>query len=142
MEGAPGAARLEWVQADALDMPFQREFELATCFGALGHILPRDEPRFVDQIARALRPNGRFLFVSSFMPSPFSLRYWLSRSFNAAMHVRNLLVAPPFVMFYLTFLLPAAQELLESRGFRVTLHQRFCGPRYADACLVEATLCE
>src|SRR5687768_13769018 len=37
---APGEARIELVRGDALDMPFDSEFDLAVCFGALGHILP------------------------------------------------------------------------------------------------------
>ena len=34
------------------------------------------------------------------------------RGFNAAMHVRNALVHPPFVMCYFTFILP---DVLEGR---------------------------
>ena len=33
------------------------------------------------------------------------------------MRIRNLLVRPPFVMYYLTFLLPRARKLLVERGF-------------------------
>jgi SAM-dependent methyltransferase len=92
---------------------------VAVCFGAFGHILPKDEPRFVNEIARVLRPGGRFVFVTSTMPPLWSLRYWVARGFNGAMHLRNLLVSPPFIMYYLTFLLPRAQQLLESAGFDV-----------------------
>src|SRR5437588_4639549 len=44
---AAGAAGLEYVRGDALAMPFGAEFDLAVCFGALGHIARRDERRFV-----------------------------------------------------------------------------------------------
>lgn len=117
----PGKARVELVQRDVLEMDFHEEFDLAVTLGASGHILPKDEPRFIERIAAALRPGGRFVFVTSEMPPLLSLRFVLSRGFNAAMHVRNLLVRPPFVMFYLTFLLPAAKRLLEEHGFDVTV---------------------
>jgi SAM-dependent methyltransferase len=115
-------ARVEFVKRDVLEMDFREEFDLAVTVGSLGHILPKDEPRFVERVAAALRPGGRFVFVTGEMPPLLSLRYLLSRGFNAAMHVRNLLVQPPFIMFYLTFLLPTAVRLLSEHGFDVTVH--------------------
>jgi SAM-dependent methyltransferase len=112
-------AGFDWVRADALDVPFGPAFDVVVCFGALGHFLERDQPRLVAQAAGLLRPGGRFVFVTSHMPPAWSARYWLARGFNAAMHVRNLLVSPPFVMYYLTFLLPGARELLEREGLDV-----------------------
>jgi hypothetical protein len=53
------------------------------------------------------------------MPSIWTRRYWLARGFDTLMHVRNLLVKPPFVMYYLTFLLPDVRLLLESAGLAV-----------------------
>ena len=97
---------VQLVQGDVLEMKFHEEFDLAITAGSLGHILPRDEPRFVERIAASLKPGGRFVFVTTEMPPWWSARYLLSRGFNAAMHVRNLLKRPPFIMFYLTFLLP------------------------------------
>jgi hypothetical protein len=35
------------------------------------------------------------------------------------MHVRNRLLSPPFVMYYLTFLLPEVRSLLEREGLTV-----------------------
>src|SRR5207253_6352639 len=122
---APGTAALQFVRADALRMPFAGAFDLAVCFGAFGHILTRDEPRFVAQVAQALRPGGRFVFVTSRMPSMLSPIYWLARGFNGAMRVRNFLLSPPFIMYYLTFLLPEAQTLLEAAGFDVEVKSDF-----------------
>ena len=115
---APGAA-LDWVRADALDVPFGPVFDVVVSFGAFGHFLERDQPRLVAQAAGLLRPGGRFVFVTAHMPPPWSARYWLERGFNAAMHVRNLLVSPPFVMYYLTFLLPEVRAMLEQDGLTV-----------------------
>ncbi len=106
----------EWVRADALAAPFGPSFDIAVCFGALGHIPRRDEPRFVREVAGLLRPGGRFMFVTGHLPPVWSARRRLARGFNAAMHVRNLLVSPPFVMYYLTFLLPDVVRLLEAEG--------------------------
>ena len=39
------------------------------------------------------------------------------------MRVRNLLWRPPFIMYYLSFLLPQARHLLERHGFEVTVHR-------------------
>ncbi len=65
---APGDAQLEFVRGDVLAMPFAAAFDLAVSFGAFGHILQQDEPRFVAEIARLLRPGGRFIFITTPMP--------------------------------------------------------------------------
>jgi SAM-dependent methyltransferase len=129
---------LELVRGDALAMPFAAEFDVVVCFGAFGHILPRDEPRFVAQIARVLRPGGRFVFVTSYLPPRWSGRYWLARVFNGAMHVRNLLRSPPFIMYYLTFLLPEVAELLGRHGLTVETHELSLGKPMREIRLVSA----
>ena len=129
---------LEFILGDALDMPFDCEFDLAVCFGAHGHILPKDEPRFVNQIAKVLRPGGRFAFVSGYMPPLWSPRLWLARAFNAAMQARNVLFQPPFIMYYLTFMLPRAARLLEQGGFDVAIDDTCFTGRLAPLKLVVA----
>lgn len=116
------APRVELVRGDVLNMDFREEFDLAVTVGSLGHILPRDEPRFIERIHAALRPGGRFAFVTTRMPPIWSPPYLLSRGFNAAMRVRNLVKRPPFIMYYLTFLLPEIARLLERQGFDVRVH--------------------
>jgi ubiquinone/menaquinone biosynthesis C-methylase UbiE len=136
---AAGSAVLEFVRGDALRMPFADAFDLAVSFGAFGHIVKRDQPRFVAEIARLLRPGGRFVFVSSFMPPLWSPNYWLRRAFNGVMRVRNWLKSPPFIMYYLTFLLPEVTRLLEAHGFAVELPGvQFARP-FATMRLVVAT---
>jgi ubiquinone/menaquinone biosynthesis C-methylase UbiE len=120
---APGGARVHYVRGNALALPFGPVFDVVVCFGALGHILRRDQLGFVSEVARVLRPGGRFVFVSSYMPPVWSARRWLARGFNAAMHVRNALVSPPFVMYYLTFLLPEVQVLLDQVGLEVDVRR-------------------
>ena len=136
-----GEASLEFVQGDALDMPFEAEFDLAVSLGAFPHILEKDEPRFVAQVARALKPGGRFIFVTSNMPSVWSRRYWLFRGLNAAMRLRNLLIRPPFIAGKLTFLLPKAKRVLERHGFEVAVKEPF-GGRLAYLKLVIARVNE
>ena len=135
----PGDAAVELVHGDVLDMPWEAEFDVAVCFGALGHILPRDEPRFVSQIHKVLRPGGRFLFPTTYLPPHWSAAYWLCRGFNAAMHVRNALFSPSFIMFYLTFLLPEAARMLEDAGFGVEVKDDVFAPRFRALKLVIAT---
>ena len=134
----PGEPRVEFVQGDVLQMNFREEFDLAITVGSLGHILRKDEPRFVASIAAALKPGGRFAFLTTEMPPLWSPRYLLSRGFNAAMHVRNILKRPPFIMFYLTFLLPQARRLLEQHGFQVTVHDDAFSGRYRPLQVVVA----
>ena len=51
---APGTAPLEFVRGNVLSMPFDRAFDVAVSFGAFGHILRKDEPRFVQAYGWAL----------------------------------------------------------------------------------------
>jgi ubiquinone/menaquinone biosynthesis C-methylase UbiE len=119
---APGTAALEYVYGDALAMPVPAaQFDVAVCFGAHGHILRKDEDRFVREVARVLRPGGRFVFVTADMPPWWSPALWAARAFNGVIWLRNWLVVPPFIMYYLTFMLPGVKRLLERRGFAVEI---------------------
>jgi SAM-dependent methyltransferase len=135
----PGEPPVELIQGDVLEMDFHEEFDLAITVGSLGHILPADEPRFIERIAAALKPGGRFAFVTHAMPPAWSRAYLLSRGFNAAMHARNLIKRPPFVMFYLTFLLPGIIKLLEKQGFEVVVHDDAFSGRVRMLKVVVAT---
>lgn len=135
----PGHAKVEFVEANVLAMPFREEFDVAASFGTLGHFLPRDRPILIDQIWRSLKPGGRFVFASSYLPPWYSRRYWLSRAFNGAMHLRNWLIRPKFIMYYLTFLVPEATKLLEERGFSVEVKKEVFPKPFESACLVVAT---
>ena len=141
LEEAPGEAAVELVRGDALALPWREEFELVTSFGAFGHIPEADEPRLVEQVHQVLRPQGRFLFITAEAPSRWRPGYWMARAFNAAMRVRNALWDPPFVMYYLTFLLPRARALLEARGFSVEVQRHVLPEPYArhGLCGVIAT---
>jgi SAM-dependent methyltransferase len=135
---APGTAALRFVRGDVLDMPFDGEFDVATCFGALGHILESDHDRFAKSVHKALKPGGRFLFVTGDMPTPMNPRWWMGRGFNFAMHVRNAIFDPPFVMFYLLLMVPQAREVLERNGFDVEVVSG-AFPKFPTAKLVIGT---
>ncbi|MBX5483222.1 MAG: class I SAM-dependent methyltransferase [Myxococcaceae bacterium] len=135
---APGATPFALVRGDALALPFRRAFDLVTCFGAFGHIPVRDEPRFVEQIARALRPGGCFVFVTTDPIPWWHPVWWMARGFNAAMHLRNALRKPEFVMYYLTFQLPRATALLEQAGFTVETRRGAFSRPYGRLVLVIA----
>jgi ubiquinone/menaquinone biosynthesis C-methylase UbiE len=137
--GAPGTAALECIHGDALKMPFGAEFDIAVFFGAQGHILRKDEDRFVAEVARVLRPGGRFVFVSAFVPPWWSPLLWAARAFNGVMWLRNWLVDPPFIMYYLTFMLPAVTRLLERHGFGVEVRDLGLGGLWAGVKVVIAT---
>jgi ubiquinone/menaquinone biosynthesis C-methylase UbiE len=122
---AKGEAEGTFVQGDALKLPFTSEFDVATCCGAFGHIEPEDQDRFIRGVYRALKPGGRFVFITSVPLSPADRSWWLYRGFNATMRVRNVLWDPPFIMYYLIFTLPRALEVLTRNGFKVQVHQPF-----------------
>jgi ubiquinone/menaquinone biosynthesis C-methylase UbiE len=136
---APGSGRLEWVRGDALALPLGAAFDLVVSFGAFGHILRRDQPALLEEVRRVLRPGGRFVFVTSAMPRPWTRRYWLARGFNGAMHVRNRLVSPAFVMYYLTFQLPQVGHDLERLGLSVEVSALEGVTRPGNLYLVAAT---
>ncbi len=142
-ERAPGGAMVSLVQADVLAHESAApwgEHELATCFGAFGHILESDEPRFVRAVRASLVVGGRFVFVTAEKgPSPAELGFWTTHGFNAAMRVRNALWSPPFVMYYLTFLLPRATALLEAEGFSVRVSRGVFAPPFDRYLRVVAT---
>lgn len=119
MASLDGTASVEFVEADIYTTSFKDEFDVITCFGALGHILPEDERRFLQLIHRALKPGGRFVFVSGYPPPFFAPRSLIFRAFNAIMRVRNALIKPEFIMYYLNFLLPDVKTMLENEGFTV-----------------------
>lgn len=129
----------ELVRGDALALPFREEFDVATSVGAFGHILPEDEDRFVAGIARALRPGGRFVFATGERPPPTSSWFWVAHGFNAVMRVRNALIKPEFIMYYLTFLWPEVRALLERHGFEVEARRGLCPKPYERAIIVVAT---
>lgn len=114
----PGGAELEFLQRDVLDAPERTtNYDAAVCFGALGHILPRDQDRFLANVFAQLTPGGRFYFISGPLPPFWSRQRLMSRAFNFAMHIRNWLIRPPFIMYYLTFLLPGILDKLREHGF-------------------------
>lgn len=134
----PGTAEMVFVKGDALDLPFEAQFDLAVSFGAFGHIVDDDEVRLVASVAKALRPGGRFVFVTAEHAPPLAPGVLQARAFNAVMRVRNALWSPPFVMYYLTFLLPRARALLEAAGLSVEVRRGVLPAPYQRYVLVIA----
>ncbi len=129
------------IRADVLEFDAAAVFDVVTCFGALGHVVGRDQHRLLELVARVLRPDGRFVFASAERPPPWSPRLWLSLGFNLGVAVRNALLRPPFVMYYLSFLLPRARRLLAEHGFETRVH-RGIDPEHPWVDLVVATKLE
>jgi ubiquinone/menaquinone biosynthesis C-methylase UbiE len=136
---AEGTADVDFVEADVMEMTFREEFDVVTCFGALGHILPQDERKFLKLIHRALKPGGRFVFVTGYHPHPLSPVNIVLRSFNGIMRVRNAIIDPPFIMYYLTFLLPEVERQLKEAGFTPEIRKEVFPDPFRKYCLVIAT---
>ena len=139
MERVAGTAAVEFVEADVLALPFKEQFDVATCFGALGHIVPKDQPAFLRGIRQALKPGGRFVFVTAPHPRFFSFAHLFYRTFDTAMAIRNALIKPPFIMYYLNFLLPEIETLLKHEGFAVEIRTGLFAKPFSRCCLVVAT---
>ena len=138
LSDAPGEAKIDLVRGDALALPYDREMDVVTSVGAFGHVLPEDEDRFVAGIARALRPGGRFVFATGRRPKPSQPWFWMAHGFNAVMRVRNAVLKPQFIMYYLTFLWPEVRALLERHGLRPEAHEGLCPAPYERAIIVVA----
>jgi ubiquinone/menaquinone biosynthesis C-methylase UbiE len=136
---APGTAPIRLVRTDARWLPFRDRFDTAVCVGALGHFVGADQDLFLDAIAMALVKGGRFAIISGGPISRANAGYWLAKGFNAAMHVRNALLKPEFVMFYLTFLLPEVLPLLEKHGFSARVLPADFPPPFGRMKLVVGT---
>jgi ubiquinone/menaquinone biosynthesis C-methylase UbiE len=117
--------KVELLQQDVLEMEFEADFDVVTCCGAFGHVLQHQQDAFAERVRNALRPGGRFLFITRSMPEPLSRAWLFSRGFNAAMHVRNALIKPEFIMFYLTFTLERARRVLGRHGFELDVRSPF-----------------
>jgi ubiquinone/menaquinone biosynthesis C-methylase UbiE len=139
LKSAPGEAKIELVRGDAFALPFEDEFDVVTSVGAFGHVERKDEDRFVKGLFRALKKGGRFVFATSNAPPPTSTWFWAAHGFNAVMRVRNAVLKPEFIMYYLTFLWPEVEPLLVRNGFRVEAIAGKCPHPYERAILVVAT---
>lgn len=134
-----GRVSPEWVQADVRALSFRQEFDLVTCFGALGHIVPEEQRAFLRMIHAALRPGGQFLFVTGYPPALLSPASLALRGFNAVMRIRNTLRRPPFIMYYLMFLLPEIEQTLTEEGFEVEVRSGLFARPFDRYRLVVAT---
>ncbi len=122
--------RLVLVQQDVLALGLEARFELATVFGALGHLRPAVQERFLAAARSCLTPGGRLAFVTAPVPPPWSLALWLAAGFDAAMWLRNRLWQPPFVMYYLSWPLGRSLRLLRQAGFAAEVRRlELPGPR-------------
>lgn len=128
---------VELIEGDARDLPFEGAFDLVVSFGAFGHITVPEQPAFLAGIHRALRPGGRFVFVTSELPKRPTRTVLAYRAFNLVMRVRNRLLRPRFVMYYLNFLWPEARDRLERAGFRV-IRERIANGPFQGAWVVQA----
>lgn len=135
----PGSHILEFVQGEALHLPFNEEFDIVTNFGGLGHIVNKDVPLFLEKVNKSLKKDGRFIFVTTDHPSVASMAFWRSYSFNFLIHIRNVLIKPPFIMYYLTFQLPKIKTQLEEKGFEVEIREGLFPKPFHTFKLVLAT---
>ena len=135
--------QIKFIESEIFDAKIDQQFDLVVSFGAFGHILRKDEPRFVELIHDSLKPGGKFVCVTTTMFPIWSPTYLFSRGFNAAMRIRNFLIRPPFIMYYLTFLWPDIEELFSRVGMKIEAQPLFPDrSRFKRLLYVEATRVE
>lgn len=122
LRATPGGPTLRFVQGNALELDYHEVFDVVTSFGAFGHFQPYQQPALIRGVYEALVPGGRFGFVTSTMPTPRERLWWVYRGFNGVMRVRNRIVKPEFVMYYLHFTVPQILPMFEAEGFDVVLY--------------------
>lgn len=105
--------KIELIHQDIFTLEYLEQFDLVTCFGAEGHIERHRQKDFIGIIYSSLKSGGEFVIVTSEMPSLLSPPLWIYLSFDLIMRVRNILIKPPFVMYYLNFLLPNVLNLFK-----------------------------
>jgi ubiquinone/menaquinone biosynthesis C-methylase UbiE len=130
--------RIELVESDIFNVPYQSEFDVVTCFGAFGHILREDEPRFLALIRKALVPGGRFIFATATKPPFYQPKALIAHGFNGVMRLRNALISPPFIMYYLTFMMPDVERLLRWTGFEVKKHEGLFDAPFESVVVISA----
>lgn len=104
------------IHGDFLKVYWENHFDLITSVGVLGHIQPDQQHEFFRRVYSALKPGGMFLSVLGDLRG----RPWVylpALAFDSLMRVRNFVWHPTFVMYYLSFVLPRAQRVLEEQGF-------------------------
>jgi len=116
---SPGSRpRVSLAQQDVLKLGFRECFDLATIFGALGHLRPAVQAEFLAEVRSCLAPGGTLAFVTAALPPAWSPALWLAAGFDASMWLRNRVWRPPFYMYYLSWPLGRALRLLREAGFR------------------------
>ena len=131
--------RIDFWQGDLLRLESQGQFDVATCFGVFGHLLPEDHPEMLRRVHRALRPGGKFVTVLSHFPKKTRWLYWVAWLFDNLMRLRNLIWRPTFVMYYLTFPLEKASRMMEQTGFSVEVVDDLFPAPFSQLKLVVAT---
>ncbi len=111
------APEVEFIERDIMTMIFREEFDVVTCFGALGHVPPGREDDFLRLIYNALKPGGRFVCYSAHASPLFSIPGMMVRGFDMAMKIRNFVLKPPFVMYYSTLRVPELATKLAQESF-------------------------
>jgi ubiquinone/menaquinone biosynthesis C-methylase UbiE len=102
------ASNAAFAQSDATALPFgDATFELATCRLAAHHFT--DAPSAFREVARVLRPGGRFVLVDNYAPDDPALDAFINEleALRDASHVRNHTLA-------------GWRSLLEDAGLRAT----------------------
>ena len=126
------------IQGDFLQTYWENYFQLITCVGVLGHIAVAHQDLFFERVFRALSPGGVFLTVVGRL----SGRPWVylpALAFDSLMRLRNLLWRPPFVMYYLSFVLPKAAQVVERQGLQVEVIEANFPPPFRQLVILRAT---
>lgn len=139
LEVSDGVGGVELIQGDVLTTDLGGPYDVITCFGAFGHILPSEMPNLLERIHQALKPQGRFIFLTTPRPGWWTRWFWAGQAFNWLIHLRNRWIDPPFVMYYFTFPTPEAMSELARHGLQPRKVSGLFQGRYSRYDLVIAS---
>lgn len=114
-----GNCKVDYELQDALKLSYDEKFDVVTSSGAFGHFEVFEYESLISGIYRALKPGGRFIFLTYPEPTKANPAYWLAKGFNGVMHLRNFVFPSEFIMFYLRFTVEQSAEILWRHKFDV-----------------------
>lgn len=138
-QDAVGLPEVDLVHADVFNLRCRESFDLVTCFGALGHFERKKREVFLDLAFTALKPGGDLVIDVLDLPL-YSPMLWTLFAFDAVMYLRNILIRPPFIMYYLHWLKPAVLPMFNRERWRsVSLVPVIIKGKRSPFCLLIAT---
>ncbi len=105
---------IKLIQKDIFKLNIKNKFDLAVCFGAYGHIDKKNQKKFLDNINNALKSGGYFIFNLTDDLPWYCPKFIILKGFDIVMKIRNFLIKPEFIMYYMDFTASRLKTIIKS----------------------------